>query len=62
MQEAEQQSEALMAEVVELPIDTPSPAAAAQAGGSRKRAREQEPSHEDIIAELDHELLAATKW
>ena len=62
MQEAEQQSEALMAEVVELPIDTPSPAAAAQASGSRKRAREQEPSHEEIIAELDHELLAATKW
>ena len=48
-----------------LPAAASAPAAAPQATGSRKRAREveaEEPSHEAIIAEFQDSLLASEKW
>ena len=47
-----------------LPPVTPAPAAAAAAKptGSRKRAREAEPSHEEMMEEFQEGLLVCKKW
>jgi hypothetical protein len=63
IQVEEVEARVLRADVdVGLPPVEPAAAAAAQATGSRKRAREAEPSHEAIVAELDNGLLSARKW
>ena len=45
-----------------LPPLTPAPAAAAKPTGSRKRAREAEPSHEEMMEEFQEGLLVCKKW
>ena len=57
------EAEVLRADVdLALPPVTPAPAAAAKPTGSRKRAREAEPSHEEMMEEFQEGLLVCKKW
>ena len=57
------EAEVLRADVdLPLPPVTPAPAAAAKPTGSRKRAREAEPSHEEMMEEFQEGLLVCKKW
>jgi hypothetical protein len=47
---------------VELPHTTPTAAASPRASGSRKRAREELPQHEQVIDEFNDALLSCRKW
>jgi hypothetical protein len=59
---------AVEAEVLRAEVDlalspvAPAPSAAAKPSGSRKRAREEEPSHEEMMEEFQEGLLACKKW
>ena len=53
--------ETMMAEAVELPLAAPASAPAPAASGSQKRAREEPPSHDALVAAADEEMLKAGK-